>query len=268
MPSWLSQRIADYIDRGQCLHRCGSDHGMRWLYTPGSNGQQGEEMLDAVEVQSGGNIGASVIWMHGLGADGHDFEPIVPHLSLPAPLGGVRFVFPHAPHRPVTINNGYVMRAWYDIAGVDLAARQDEPGIRASALEIQQLIEREIQRGVPTEQIVLAGFSQGGVVALHTGLRYEKPLAGILALSCYLPLAESVQAERSTANAAIPIFMAHGTSDEVIPLTLGHAGFQQLTALGYPIEWRDYPMGHEVNFDEINAIKVWLGAALTKASKE
>jgi phospholipase/carboxylesterase len=224
-------------------------------------------MLDAIELRTGEKIGASVIWMHGLGADGHDFEPIVPLLGLPASTG-VRFLFPHAPHRPVTINNGYVMRAWYDVFGIYRGAPQDESGIRDSENELRALIRRETERGVLPRRIVLAGFSQGGAMALHTGLRFEERLAGILALSCYLPLAESLEEEHSRANAETPILMIHGRDDAVIPLPLGRVGYERLVSLGHPIEWREYPMGHEVTPDEIGVIGRWLGPLLTQGVPE
>lgn len=219
-------------------------------------------MLESVDIESGRDIGGSVIWMHGLGADGHDFEPIVPHLGLPQGAG-LRFVFPHAPRRPVTVNGGFVMRAWYDIRGMEIDQKQDAEGIRDSERDIHQLVRREVERGVPAERIVLAGFSQGGVMALHTGLRYPERLAGILALSCYLPLAESVSSERHAVNAQIPVFFAHGRHDQVIPMALGHAGYQQLKALGYPVTWQEFPIAHEINFAEIQAIGHWLGTVFT-----
>jgi phospholipase/carboxylesterase len=224
-------------------------------------------VLEGVELETGADARATVLWLHGLGADGHDFEPVVPHLGLPASLG-VRFLFPHAPRRPVTINNGYVMRAWYDVAGFDRAAVQDEAGMRESAAEIEALIGREAERGVPPRRLVLAGFSQGGAMALHAGLRFRERLAGILGLSCYLPLRERVGAERSPANVATPVLMAHGTYDQVIPLAFGEAGCQGLAALGQPIEWQEYPIGHEVTLEEIAAVGRWLGSLLTEATAE
>jgi len=220
-------------------------------------------MLETLEIEHGANASRSVIWMHGLGADGHDFEPIVPHLGL-TEGPGVRFVFPHAPRRPVTINNGFVMRAWYDIRDMSLDQQQDAEGIRDSQTLIEELVRGEQARGIPPERIVLAGFSQGGVMALHTGLRYSRRLAGVLALSCYLPLAESVPTERHEANAGIPVFLAHGRFDEVIPMVLGNAAYRQLEALGYEASWREYPIAHEVNFDEIKAVGRWLNAVLER----
>jgi phospholipase/carboxylesterase len=214
-------------------------------------------MLNAIELTTGEAPQLAVIWLHGLGADGHDFEPIVPELKLSLP---VRFVFPHAPVRPVTINGGMVMRAWYDILGFDRHAKEDAAGIRASAIAVGQLIEREIERGIPSERIVLAGFSQGGAVALHAALREPRPLAGVLALSTYLPLATSLASERSPANAGVPIFMAHGTSDSVLPLSLGESSRRALEALGYAVDWRSYPMAHSVCLEEVGAIGAWLAA--------
>jgi phospholipase/carboxylesterase len=214
-------------------------------------------MLDAIEITTGDEPTLSVLWLHGLGADGHDFEPIVPELGLRIP---VRFVFPHAPVRPVTINGGTAMRAWYDILGFDRGAREDGAGIRASAAAVTALIDRELERGMPSERVVLAGFSQGGAIALHTALREPRPLAGVLALSTYLPLAASVAAERSSANLGLPIFMAHGTADNVLPLSLAESSRGALQALGYPVEWRAYPMAHSVCMDEVRAIATWLSA--------
>jgi phospholipase/carboxylesterase len=198
-----------------------------------------------------------VIWLHGLGADGHDFEPIVPELGLELP---VRFVFPHAPVRPVTINGGMAMRAWYDIMGFDRNAKEDAAGIRASAAAVTELIDHEIGRGIPAERIALAGFSQGGAIALHTALREPRALAGVLALSTYLPLANTLASERSAANAEIPIFMAHGTQDSVLPLALGESSRRALETLGYAVDWHAYPMPHSVCLEEIGAIGAWLAA--------
>ena len=219
-------------------------------------------MLDVIEREAGEDIGASVIWLHGLGASGHDFEDIVPQLGLPASLG-VRFVFPHGPLRPVAINDGYVMRAWYDVLGFDPETPQDESGIRDSESEISALIEREKSRGVAPNRIVLAGFSQGGVMALHTGLRHGERLAGVLALSCYLALDDRIEAERDSANATTPVFMAHGRYDDVVPVALGYASYQRLAVLGQPVEWQEYPMGHEVISEEVTAIGRWLDFLLT-----
>jgi phospholipase/carboxylesterase len=214
-------------------------------------------MLDAIEITTGDAPTLAVLWLHGLGADGHDFEPIVPELRLGIP---VRFVFPHAPVRPVTINGGMAMRAWYDILGFDRGAREDAAGIRASAAAVTALIDREIERGIPAERVVLAGFSQGGAVALHTALREPRPLAGVMALSTYLPLATTLATERSAANAGIPIFMAHGTSDPVLPMSLAESSRRALEALQYSVGWHSYSMQHSVCIEEIGAIAAWLTA--------
>jgi phospholipase/carboxylesterase len=214
-------------------------------------------VLDAIEITTGDPPELAVIWLHGLGADGRDFEPIVPELRLPF---AARFVFPHAPVRPVTINGGMAMRAWYDVLGFDRHAREDGAGIRASAAAVSELVDREIERGVAAERIVLAGFSQGGAIALHAALRAPRTLGGVLALSTYLPLASSLASERSAANAAIPIFMAHGTADPVLPFALGESSRRMLEALGYAVEWHAYAMAHSVCMEEIEAIGTWLGA--------
>lgn len=217
-------------------------------------------LLPAIELGPK-DANASVIWLHGLGADGHDFEPIVSELNL-SHQKNIRFIFPHAPQRPVTINNGTVMRAWYDIAANEIDAKQDETGIRESAKQIQALISREHERGVPSERIVLAGFSQGGAIALHTGLRYAHRLAGILALSTYLPLADSLSREAHTDNQDVPIFMAHGTQDPVVPFKLGEQSRDTLQAQGYKIEWRQYVMEHNVLPDEIEDIAAWFNSVI------
>jgi phospholipase/carboxylesterase len=214
-------------------------------------------LLDSIELVTGPAPSLAVIWLHGLGADGRDFEPIVPELRLQRP---VRFIFPHAPVRPVTINGGMAMRAWYDILGFSRTAAEDSAGIRASAVAVTALIDREVERGIPTERIVLAGFSQGGAVALHTALREPRALGGVMALSTYLPLAGLVAAERSSVNAGLPIFMAHGTADNVLPLSLGESSRRTLEALGYAVDWHQYPMAHSVSVEEIGAIAAWLSA--------
>lgn len=214
-------------------------------------------MLESIEITTGDGPQLSVLWLHGLGADGHDFEPIVPELGLRFP---VRFVFPHAPVRPVTINGGMAMRAWYDILGFDAKAKEDAAGIRASAAAVTGLIDREIERGMASERIVLAGFSQGGAVALHTALREPRALAGVLALSTYLPLASTFASERSAANAGVPIFMAHGTADSVLPLALAEFSRRTLEALGYAVEWHAYSMAHSVCLEEVSAVGAWLAA--------
>lgn len=222
-----------------------------------------EELLDCVQVGAGDDARASVIWLHGLGADGHDFEPIVPELRLPAEHG-VRFLFPHAPVRPVTLNAGMAMRAWYDIIALGGNAQQDAAGIRQSARQLEALIQREHERGVPAERIVLAGFSQGGAIALHTGLRHPERLAGIMGLSTYLPLGDTVEAERHSANAQTPIFLAHGSMDPVVPMAMGERSRDGLQAMGYPVEWHDYPMVHQVCMEEIEDISAWLQRVLAR----
>lgn len=214
-------------------------------------------MLDCVEIQPPGPTTASVIWLHGLGADGNDFVPIVPELGL-GDDHGVRFVFPNAPQQPVTINGGMHMPAWYDIAGVDIADKQDRQGIHASAAEIETVIAREIESGIAAGRVVLAGFSQGGAIALHTGLRHASSLAGIMALSSYLPLHDSLTAEANPANQDVSICMAHGSQDPVVPITLGRASRDQLTKAGYTVDWHEYPMAHQVCGPEIATIGRWL----------
>jgi phospholipase/carboxylesterase len=215
------------------------------------------ELPGAIEIETGGAPRASVIWLHGLGADGHDFEPIVPELSLPATLP-VRFVFPHAPVQAVTINGGARMRAWYDVYSLDGVRREDETGVRASQGRVEALIAREKARGVAARQIVLAGFSQGGAIALQTGLRHPERLAGIMALSTFLPLAASVQKEATDANRDVPIFMAHGMHDELIPLARGAASRDALATAGYRVQWHEYRMQHSVCGEEIADVARWL----------
>jgi phospholipase/carboxylesterase len=210
--------------------------------------------MDGIELETGKNPQAAVIWLHGLGADGHDFEPIVPELELTQP---VRFIFPHAPVRPVTINSGMRMRAWYDILQLG-GGPEDEAGLRASQKIVEGLIAREKERGVAAGKIVLAGFSQGGAIVLQTGLRHPERLGGIVALSTYLPLARSVEAERSSENRDLPIFMAHGLYDDLIPVDRAEASRRRLEALGYRIEWHDYPMPHSVCAPEIADIAAFL----------
>lgn len=213
--------------------------------------------LPAVEIETSACPTHTIMWLHGLGADGNDFVPVINELKL-LPGPSIRFVFPHAPERPVSINNGYIMRAWYDIHHADFADRQDESGIRDSQQAIDALIEREMQRGIPSENIALAGFSQGGAMALHTGLRQSNPLAGIIALSCYLPVVETLATEACAANAATPIFMAHGVYDPVIPVTQAIASREELLTTGYPLEWHEYPMAHTVCGQEMIDISRWL----------
>ena len=217
--------------------------------------------LEALEIETGDAPRASVIVLHGLGADGHDFVPIVQELELAA-AGPLRFVFPHAPMRPVTINAGYVMRAWYDILGNDLQRQEDEAGLRASQAEIEALIERERQRGIAASHIVLMGFSQGCAVSVLTGLRYPERLAGIVGLSGYLPLAASTAAERSAANADVPIFLAHGRLDPIVTFARGAASRDALRALGHDVEWHEYPMEHSVCLEEITDLSQWLTKVL------
>jgi len=220
-----------------------------------------QEVLQAVELQTSPSPAASVIWLHGLGADGYDFVPVVRELEL-LKTPAARYVFPHAPTRAVTINGGYVMRAWYDILGNDLVRREDEQGIRESQQQVEALIAREVERGTPRSRIVLAGFSQGGAIALQTGLRQREPLAALLALSTYLPLAAAFDAEREDVSRSVPIFMAHGRSDPVIPLARATTSRDQLNAAGYSVEWHEYEMPHSVCEDEIRAIAAFLGRVL------
>ena len=218
------------------------------------------QLLETIEIETGERPDAAVIWLHGLGADGHDFEPIVPELRLPQRLS-LRFVFPHAPIRPVTLNQGMRMRAWYDILQLG-GGREDAPGIRASQKSLEDLIAREDSRGIAPGRIVLAGFSQGGAIALQTALRCGERLAGTLALSTYLPLAPMLAVERSAANRDLPIFMAHGTQDPMIPVDRARASRDALAALGYAVEWREYPMQHSVCLEEISDMAAWLTRVL------
>jgi phospholipase/carboxylesterase len=214
-----------------------------------------------VELETGPNPTGSVIWLHGLGADGHDFEPIVPELRLPEELV-LRFVFPHAPVRPVTLNGGMSMRAWYDIFSLDRDGPVDEEGIRASGEILNDLIQREQDRGIAADRIVVAGFSQGGAIALHAALRYPQRLAGLMALSTYLPLMSSFDAEvvhnEEAANQDISILMAHGSFDPVLPMQMGTTSAELMTKAGFNIEWHDYPMAHAVCGEEIAHIRDWL----------
>lgn len=222
-------------------------------------------MIAPLELETAPHPTAAVIWLHGLGADGHDFAPIVPQLGIP-PSSPLRFVFPHAPSMPVTINGGYVMPAWYDVSHPDLTAEEDEDGIRASQQAIDALIEREEQRGIPASRIVLAGFSQGGAIALHTGLRHTEALAGIIALSTYLPLKMSFRVEAASTNRSCPIFMAHGRMDNVIPLGRGAQSRDFLLDCGYSPEWHEYAMAHSVCDEEIADIGAWLREVLSTES--
>ena len=215
--------------------------------------------LPCIEIETAPNPRHSVIWLHGLGADGNDFAPIVPELvdrAWPA----LRFVFPHAPVRPVTINNGLAMRAWYDISGAQIADKQDEIGIRESIGMLDELIAREAERGVASARVLVAGFSQGGAIALAGGVRHPATLGGIVALSTYLPLAAKTAGECSAANASLPIFFGHGRVDAVVPQALGENSREMLVALGYAVEWHSYPMAHQVCAAEIADLRAWLGA--------
>jgi phospholipase/carboxylesterase len=218
-------------------------------------------VLATLELETGASPKAAVIWLHGLGADGHDFEPIVPELDLPD-TPAVRFVFPHAPMQAVTINGGAVMRAWYDVYALEGQRREDDAGVRASQARVEELIEREKARGVPAARLVLAGFSQGGAIALHTGLRHRERLAGIMALSTYLPVASTLAAEATPANRAVPIFMGHGRGDALIPIERAMMSRQQLEAAGYAVEWHEYPMAHAVCMEEVADVSAWLQRVL------
>jgi len=213
--------------------------------------------LQTIELDPGCEARATVIILHGLGADGTDFLPVADELRL-GPAGPVRFVFPRAPVRPVTINAGHAMRAWYDILGADIVQREDAAGLRESMRLVRQIVEREVARGVPARRIVLAGFSQGCAVALGAGLRHPERLAGLAGLSGYVPLADTTVAERHAANRDTPVFLAHGRSDGVVPLARGIAGRDLLQALGQPVEWHDYPMEHSVCMEEVQALNRWL----------
>ena len=219
------------------------------------------DLPETVEIETGESPAGSVIWLHGLGADGHDFEPIVPELHLPDSIP-LRFVFPHAPMRPVTINGGATMRAWYDILTLDRGGPQDENGIRESAAMLDALVEREHGRGIPYENIVMAGFSQGGAIALHAALRYPHTLAGLMALSTWLPLGASLQNEVVDNGKAqsrdLPVFLAHGQFDPMLPVALGEESRDALTDLGYAVKWHEYPMAHSVCAEEIADISAWL----------
>jgi len=221
-------------------------------------------MLDVIEAESGDNPTATILILHGLGADGNDFVPVAEELQLDG-VGPVRYLFPHAPVMPVTINNGYRMRAWYDVMGFDAAAPQDEAGLRRSQQLVEALIAREVQRGITSERIVLAGFSQGCAMALLTGVRHAQRLAGIVGLSGYLPLAAQTEAERHPANQHTPIFLAHGMHDEVVALDRAEASRDALQALGYPVEWHEYPMGHSVSPLEIRELDAFLVRVLSAA---
>ena len=219
-------------------------------------------MLDCVQSETGADPCFAVIWLHGLGADGNDFGPIVPEL-VDKDWPAIRFVFPHAPRRAVTVNGGMSMRAWYDITGMEIAQKQDEIGIRASMAEIEALIAREVARGIPASRIFLAGFSQGAAMVLSAGLRHAQTLAGIIALSGYLPLEQQLAKERSTANAGLPLFIAHGSVDPVVPQVLGMLARDFLRSLGHVVEWRSYMMAHQLCAEEIADLRQWLGQRIT-----
>jgi phospholipase/carboxylesterase len=223
--------------------------------------QGAEPLLECVELQTQPAPGASIIWLHGLGADGFDFVPLVRELqALGAPAA--RYVFPHAPQRAVTINQGYVMRAWYDILGVQIDQREDEAGIRQSQTQVERLIEREVARGTARSRIVLAGFSQGGAITLQTGLRQREPLAALVVLSAYLPLAAAAASEASAVGRSIPIFMAHGRDDTVVPIDRAQASRAALTALGCRVQWHEYAIPHSVCEEEIRDLARFLSEAL------
>ena len=219
------------------------------------------EVLPCVEHETGPHPTAAVIWLHGLGADGNDFVPIIGEMRLPAALP-IRFVFPHAPVRPVTLNNGFRMRAWYDLSAGDITNRADVAGVRESQAHVEALIAREKARGIEARRIVIAGFSQGGVIALHTGVRHAERLAGIIALSTYVVLPEKLAEEASPANRDVPIFMAHGTFDPMVRPEWGEAGRKALTAVGFSVEWHTYPMPHSVVWEEIEAVSAFLARVL------
>jgi len=218
------------------------------------------ETLPSIEIEPKPKPSHAVIWLQGLGADGNDFVPVVKELKLPQL--GIRFVFPHAPMRPVTINDGFVMRAWYDIAYQELAFKEDERGLRESQKLIEDLIARENARGIPSGRILLAGFSQGGVMTLQVGLRQPKRLAGLMALSSYLPMSPMVEVERNAASNTVPIFMGHGIADNIVPLALGTMSRDTLIKLDYPVEWHQYPMPHSVCAEELAHIGAWLKRVL------
>ena len=213
--------------------------------------------LESVIVETGSKPSFTIIWMHGLGADGHDFEPLVPELADPG-MPSLRFVFPHAPVRPVTLNNGYRMRAWYDLLAIDRRAAEDADGIRASAAAIDELIRRENDTGIPTSRIAVAGFSQGGAMALHVATRAAEKLAGVIALSCYLPLAREFATERANANLGTPIFMAHGQQDPVVPFQLGDDSRRVLEGTGFKVEWHAYAMPHSLCEQEVADVRAFL----------
>lgn len=221
------------------------------------------ESEESVVLEPSTTADAAVIWLHGLGADGYDFVPIVQELRLPATMA-VRFIFPHAAPRPVTINNGFVMRAWYNITSLGPDRKEDDVGIRESATVVNQYVQQQNARGVESKRIVIAGFSQGGAIALQAGLRYPERIAGIMALSTYLPLRDAVAAEATQVNRDVPILMCHGLRDDIVPAALGKASRDALTSLGYQVEWQSYPMEHQVCMEEVLDISKWLQARLAR----
>jgi len=220
------------------------------------------DLLPCVNVEPTSEHKATVIWLHGLGADGHDFEPIVPELKL-SPELGVKFIFPHAPVMPVTINGGYEMRAWYDIRDADLANREDKEGVRQSSELVKKIIDSEVESGIPSDKIVLAGFSQGGAIALHLATRFDQKLAGIVALSTYLTMPESLSDEKAEANIETPVFMAHGSQDPVVPMQRGQYSAKVLEDNGFRVNWQDYPMAHAVCLEEIQALGQYFNKILS-----
>jgi len=219
------------------------------------------DLLEHIQIETTDNPDIAIIWMHGLGADGNDFVPMVRELDLTG-LPGIRFIFPHANTMPVTINNGYVMRSWYDITGLELGRREDENGLRASQKDIEAFIEREKARGIPASRIILAGFSQGCAMTIQTGLRHPEPLAGLLCLSGYVPLSAHLATERSDASKSTPIFMAHGRYDNVVPFNRAEASRDLLVSLGYQLEWHEYAMQHTLCLEEVQHISAWLKKVL------
>jgi phospholipase/carboxylesterase len=219
--------------------------------------------LETVELNSGPEPSASIIWLHGLGADGHDFEPMVPQISWPG-APDIRYIFPHAPVRPVTLNGGMPMRAWYDILSIDSHRDHDQLGIVGSVNQAADLVNREIDRGIPPERIVLAGFSQGGAIALQLALRYPKRLAGLIALSTYLLFSDRLERQAHTANRGLPVFAGHGTMDPMVPFSMGESLARTLESIGHPVEWHSYPMQHAVCPQEISDITAWLKGRLTE----
>lgn len=222
------------------------------------------QTLEFVEVSTSNTPDSSIIWLHGLGADGHDFESLVAELRLPEKLR-IKFIFPHAPVQPVTINGGFPMRAWFDIYGLDKTSAQDELGIRKSQQSVEKLIDETIKSGIPSERIIIGGFSQGGALALHLAIRYGKKLRGAIGLSTYLPLADFATAEKSQANDKIAIFLAHGKFDNIVPYQFGEISHEFLKTLDYPVTWKDYPIAHSVCAEEIDDISRWIQTCFTSA---